>query len=61
MIQKKKVVKRQSQPEIKRTKIGVSIDTQIWRRLRALAIREGKLTGELLDAAIKEYLDRAER
>ena len=61
MIQKKKVIKQQSQPDIKRTKIGVSIDTPLWRRLRALAIREGKLTGELLDAAIKEYLDRAER
>ena len=35
-----------------RTSIGVPIDTVLWRRLRAMAITEGKLTGELLDTAI---------
>ena len=61
MVKKKKTVKRQSQGDIERTKIGVSIDTELWRRLRAVAIRQGKLTGELLDAAIKEYLDSHEK
>jgi hypothetical protein len=41
--------------------IGVSIDAVLWRRLRALAILEGKGTGELLDAAIREYLDKYEK
>ena len=34
---------------VKRAKIGVSIDMVIWRRLRALAIKEGKLTVEIRD------------
>ena len=40
--------------------IGVPVDKQAWLRLRALAIREGKLTGELLDQAIKDYLNKHE-
>jgi hypothetical protein len=44
-----------------RTFIGASIDTVLWRRLRAMAITEGKLTGELLDTAIQEYLDKHEK
>ena len=44
-----------------RTSIGVPIDTILWRRLRAMAITEGKLTGELLDTAIQEYLDKHEK
>ena len=45
---------------LNRAKIGVSIDMVIWRRLRALAIKEGNLTGELLDKAIEEYLQKHE-
>jgi len=44
-----------------RTSIGVPIDTVLWRRLRAMAITDGKLTGELLDAAIHDYLGRHEK
>jgi hypothetical protein len=44
----------------KRVNIGVPIDEQLWRRIRALAIREGKLTGELLDQAISDYLEKHE-
>jgi hypothetical protein len=36
-----------------RMSIGVYVDTVLWRRLRAMAITNGKLTGELLDAAIQ--------
>ena len=36
-----------------RMSIGVYVDTVLWRRLRAMAITKGKLTGELLDAAIQ--------
>lgn len=36
--------------------IGVKVDDQLWRHLRALALRQGRLTGELLDEAIEQYL-----
>lgn len=39
-----------------RVNIGVSVNTDLWRRLRALAITQGALTGELLDEAIESYL-----
>ena len=65
--EKPKFSKRKGRPKIeekleieKRAKIGVSIDKVIWRRLRALAIKEEKLTGELLDKAIEEYLRKHE-
>lgn len=44
-----------------RTYIGVSIDTVLWRQLRAMAITKGKVSGELLDVAIQEYLERHEK
>jgi hypothetical protein len=56
-----KLIKRGKVETAVRTKIGVSIDTPLWRRLRALAIRQGILTGELIDSAIKEYLDKHEK
>lgn len=43
-----------------RVKIGVSIDEGLWRRLRAHAIIKRSNTGELIDAAIEEYLKRHE-
>ena len=43
--------------EGERVKIGVSIRTDLWRKLRAMAITEGKLTGDLLDTAIEHYLN----
>jgi len=65
MVKKERRTSRKQEVESEksrdRTNIGVSIDTMIWRRLRALAIREGKLTGDLLDAAIKGYLDKYEK
>ena len=42
---KKRVKKEEKIDIVKRAKIGVSIDMVIWRRLRALAIKEGNLTG----------------
>ena len=48
---KTELSKRKGRPRIEekleienRAKIGVSIDKVLWRRLRALAIKEGKLT-----------------
>ena len=46
-------------PENK-TNIGATVDLELWRRLRALAIRQGKRSGDLLDEAMKMYLDKME-
>lgn len=61
LIKTKKKIKTEKKGKTEdRAKIGVSINTVLWRRLRALAIKEGKLTGELLDKAIEEYLQKNE-
>ena len=39
-----------------RTQIGVSVDTKLWLRLRALAIRQGMSARDLLDQAIESFL-----
>jgi hypothetical protein len=44
-----------------RVNIGVAIRTDLWRKLRALAITQGKLTGELLDKAIENYIKMPEK
>jgi len=36
--------------------IGVKVDATLWRRLRVLAIQQGKRSYELLDEAIEGYL-----
>lgn len=41
--------------------IGVKVDQALWRRLRALALRQGENTGVLLDQAIKDYVDKHEK
>ena len=43
-----------------RVNIGVSINRDLWRELRALAILKGRVTGELLDEAIGNYLNNRE-
>jgi len=37
--------------------IGSEVSVDIWSRLRIQAIREGRKTGEVLDDAIRLYLD----
>jgi hypothetical protein len=59
--QKKASIAKAKSDAVKRVNIGVSVDDMIWRRLRGLAIREGKLTGELLDRAIADYLEKHEQ
>jgi hypothetical protein len=44
-----------------RVNIGVAIRTDLWRKLRALAITQGKLTGELLDKSIENYIKMLEK
>ncbi len=52
--------KEKDSPELERRQVGVKVNISLWRRLRALAIKEGKLGGELLDEAIRDYLERNE-
>lgn len=44
-----------------RVKIGVSIKAELWRKLRALAITQGRLTGELIDEALEKYLSESQK
>jgi hypothetical protein len=46
--------------EKKRVYMGVSVDEQLWRKLRALAVKQKKLTGDLLDRAIERFLPKNE-
>ena len=46
--------------ERKRVYMGVSVDEQLWRKLRALAVKQKKLTGDLLDKAIEKFLPKHE-
>lgn len=58
---KTKIIKKelvQQTTEVKRVNIGVTIQQDLWRELRALSIKQGRLTGELLDEAIEEYLKK---
>jgi hypothetical protein len=54
---KRKLIETEEAPANKYKKnIGVKVDDLLWRRLRALAIKQGRLSGELLDEAIADYL-----
>lgn len=44
--------------ERKRVYMGVSVDEQLWRKLRALAVKQNKWTGDLLDRAIEKFLPK---
>ena len=48
---KKKKDNRKSKP------IGSQVSIEIWNELKVQAIREGRKTGEVLDDAIKLYLE----
>ena len=41
--------------------IGAKFDVEQWRRLRALAIQQGRTGTELLHEAISDYLQRHEK
>ena len=52
--------KQEKVEERKRVYMGVSVDEQLWRKLRALAVQQKKLTGDLLDRAIERFLPKHE-
>ena len=50
----------QKSTETKRVNIGVPVRSDLWRELRILALKKGRVTGELLDEAIEYYLKKNE-
>ena len=44
-----------------RRQIGVKLDMDLWRELRILALEEDRTAGELLEEAMREYLERHRR
>ena len=50
--------KAKSTDSNQRVNIGVPVEDGLWRRLRALAMIQGRVTGELLVEALEEYLKR---
>jgi hypothetical protein len=51
----KKKDNRQAKP------IGATVNIDLWNELKVLAIREGRKTGEVLDEAIKWYLEKRKK
>ncbi|MFC1515558.1 hypothetical protein ACFL7E_02225 [Thermodesulfobacteriota bacterium] len=52
---KKKKMKRHTKP------IGSQVSIDIWAELKVQAIRENRKTGEVLDDAIKMYLESTKK
>ena len=50
--------KAKSTDSNQRVNIGVAVDDDLWRRLHALAMIQSRVTGDLLDEAIEEYLKK---
>jgi len=45
----------------KKKQIGVLVDTELWKEIKILAIREDRSEGEVLDEALRFYLKNRER
>lgn len=43
-----------------RMQVGATIDKELWMRLRAHSIMKNKTAGQVLDEAIREYLQGKE-
>jgi hypothetical protein len=59
----KEEIKKEDKDEKKVSKrifIGSSVDGELWKRLRALAIKQGTTAGPMLDKAIEGYLAKKE-
>lgn len=42
----------------KRKQVGCTVDVELYKRLRAQAVQEDRQTGEVLDDAIRLYLEK---
>ncbi len=58
---RKSIQQVQQTNQDKRVNIGVKIRVDLWRELRALSIKQGRLSGELLDEAISDYLKKMDK
>ena len=48
---------KQAKANIKKKKqIGVLVDTELWKEIKIMAIREDRSEGEVLDEALRFYL-----
>ena len=57
---RKKVEQVQQTTQDNRVNIGVKIRRDLWGGLRGLSIKQDRLSGELLDEAIADYLKKNE-
>lgn len=44
-----------------RCQVGALVNKELWTRLRALSIMQGRTTGQVLDDCIQLYLDRMDK
>ena len=51
--------KRKKQPE--RKQIGVKIDSELWMQIKILALKQGRTAGELLQDAMRLYLEKHDK
>ena len=59
-----KMVRRRTpskEKKIQRKQIGVKIDSELWREIKILALREGRTAGEILEDSLMDYLKRTEK
>jgi hypothetical protein len=53
------ILKRKKKKNSRKAKaIGAQVSIEIWNELKIQALREGRKTGEVLDDAIKLYLEK---
>jgi len=45
----------------KKKQIGVLVDTELWKEIKILAIREDRSEGGVLDEALRFYLNNREK
>jgi hypothetical protein len=57
----KSAKQRMKRDDVEQLRTGLPIDMSLSERLHTLSIRQGKLTGVLLDMAVKEYLIKHEK
>lgn len=49
------MIRKRNQPE--RKQIGVKINSELWKRIKILALEQGRTAGELLEEALRAYLE----
>jgi hypothetical protein len=56
------ILKRKKKKDYRNAKvIGSQVNAEIWNELKIQAIKEGRKTGEVLDDAIRLYLEKWKR